>query len=282
MIAYLNEQFAPADSLFISPDDRGFLFADGVYEVILLVKQALFHLDDHLARLDGNLQALKIAAPKGLEEICRKLVDVNQPASDYSTLYIQVTRGAAPRNHRFPERSVQPTVYAKLSPITRAEAEISGCKVVLVDDIRWGRCDIKTTNLLANVLAVQQAADAGADEAVFVREGSITEGAHTNFAAVFDGALYTHPLDHRILPGITRGIVMGLCQELGIPVREEAIRSADLSTAAECMLFGTTKIITPVIQVDEAPIADGRPGRITQVLQQSFEQLLLKTAEDER
>ncbi|HJN50610.1 MAG: aminotransferase class IV [Pseudomonadales bacterium] len=281
MIAYLNDQFLSLDSLSISPDDRGFLFADGVYEVVLLVKQVPFHLDDHLARLDRNLQAIQIAAPEGLQSICGKLVELNQPASDFSTLYIQITRGVAPRNHRFPDQSVKPTVYAKLSPIARSEAEVTGAKVILTEDIRWGRCDIKTTNLLANVMAVEQAKNAGADEAVFVRDGLITEGAHTNFAAVFDGTLYTHPLDHQILPGITRDIVMGLCRELGFAVRETAVSAEDLAAAEECMLFGTTKIITPVVQVDDRLIANGKPGRITRTLQQSFQQLL-ERVEDRR
>ena len=281
MIAYLNDQFLSLDSLSISPDDRGFLFADGVYEVVLLVKQVPFHLDDHLARLDRNLQAIQIAAPEGLQSICGKLVELNQPASDFSTLYIQITRGVAPRNHRFPDQSVKPTVYAKLSPIARSEAEVTGAKVILTEDIRWGRCDIKTTNLLANVMAVEQAKNAGADEAVFVRDGLITEGAHTNFAAVFDGTLYTHPLDHKILPGITRDIVMGLCRELGFAVRETAVSAEDMAAAEECMLFGTTKIITPVVQVDDRLIANGKPGRITRTLQQSFQQLL-ERVEDRR
>lgn len=280
MIAYLNGRFLPADKLYISPDDRGFLFADGVYEVVLLVGQVPFHLKDHLARLDRNLKALKITPVEDLPSICRKLVKVNQPESDYSTLYLQITRGVAPRSHRFPDQSVAPTVYAKLSPITRSEAEIKGARIILTEDIRWGRCDIKTTNLLANVMAVQQAMDVAADEAVFVRQGLITEGAHTSFAAVFDGILTTHPLNHHILPGITRAIALRLSEELGIPVRETAILQEDLNKAEECMLFGTTKIITPVVQVDDYAIAAGAPGRITQALQQSFQQLLTCCEDD--
>lgn len=280
MIAYLNDQYLADDSVSISPDDRGFLFADGVYEVVLLVGQVPFHLDDHLARLQRNLQAINITPPQGLHAICRKLVDINQPETDFSTLYLQITRGVAPRNHRFPEGSLAPTVYAKLSPMSRSEAEVKGAKVIMVEDIRWGRCDIKTTNLLANVMAVQQAEDAGADEAIFIRKGLITEGAHTTFAAVFDGTVYTHPLNHQILPGITRGIVIRLCEELSIPVRETAILSEDVTMAEECMLFGTTTMITPVVRVDDRIIAAGNPGRITRALQQSFRQLLRSTLED--
>ena len=274
MIAYLNDRFLPVDSLSISPDDRGFQFADGVYEVVLLVGQVPFHLDDHLNRLQRNLGEIQIAVPKGLQQICRKLVELNQPQSDYSTLYMQITRGVAPRNHRFPDRSVAPTVYATLSPISRSDSESKGARVILAADVRWGRCDIKTTNLLANVMAVQQARESGAEEAVFVRDGLITEGAHTSFAAVFDGTLYTHPLGHQILPGITRAIVLRLSDELGIPVRETAVKSSDLDAADECMLLGTTKIVTPVVQVDDRMIAAGVPGRITRLLQQSFQQLL--------
>ena len=274
MIAYLNDRFLPVDSLSISPDDRGFQFADGVYEVVLLVGQVPFHLDDHLNRLQRNLGEIQIAVPKGLQQICQKLVELNQPQSDYSTLYMQITRGVAPRNHRFPDRSVAPTVYAKLSPISRSDSESKGARVILAADVRWGRCDIKTTNLLANVMAVQQARESGAEEAVFVRDGLITEGAHTSFAAVFDGTLYTHPLSHQILPGITRAIVLHLSEELGIPVRETAVKSSDLDAADECMLLGTTKIVTPVVQVDDRMIAAGVPGRITRLLQQSFQQLL--------
>jgi len=279
MIAYLNNQFLPVEKLCISPDDRGFLFADGVYEVILLIKQVPFHLDDHLTRLERNLKAIKISAPQDLHDICLKLVDINQPQSDYSMLYLQVTRGVAPRNHSFPDQSVAATVYAKLSPVERSENESTGARVTLVEDDRWGHCDIKTTNLLANVMAVQKAKDAGTDEAVFVRDGLITEGAHTSFAAVFDGTLYTHPLDHQILPGITRDIVLGLSAELSIPVQETAVSTKDLPDAEECMLFGTTKIITPVVQIDDQIIAAGTPGRITRMLQHGFQQLLQSTTE---
>ena len=166
-------------------------------------------------------------------------------------------------------------MYASASPFPPPEKEwANGVKVILVPDIRWTRCDIKSISLLPNVLASQQAMEAGAKEAVFVRDGAVTEGAHTSFAAVFSGVLTTYPLSHYILPGITRQAVIELCRKMDIPVREYPIQAEDLLMAEECMILGTTTEVMPVIQVDEQKVGDGKPGPVTRRLQAGLRELI--------
>ena len=164
-----------------------------------------------------------------------------------------------------------PTVYVTARAFTPPDALLAnGAKIILVPDTRWGRCDIKSLNLLPNVLASQQAQEAGAYDAVFVRDGAALEGSHTSFAAVFDGTLVTHPLTPHILPGVTREVVLDLCRELGIPTREAPIEAATLRDADELMLLGTTTEVMPVVQVDDWTVRDGRPGEITRRLQKAL------------
>ncbi len=176
----------------------------------------------------------------------------------------------------FPKADVCPTVYATARAFAPPDALLTrGAGVILVPDTRWARCDIKSVNLLPNVLASQQAQEAGAYDAVFVREGIVLEGAHTSFAAVFDGALVTHPLTPHILPGITRAVVLELCRELDIPSREAAIAADALHDADELMLLGTTTEVMPVIQVDDWSVCDGHPGPVTRRLQQALRQKMV-------
>jgi D-alanine transaminase len=277
MITYFNGQLLPKESVHISPDDRGFVFADGVYEVIHVYRGQLFATEQHLRRLANSLSEVRIAWPdiQRLPAIARELVKVNGLDQSDGLVYVQITRGVAPRLHPFPDESVPPTVYATASPVEPVpEHWERGIKVILVPDIRWGRCDIKSLALLSNVLAAQEAKERGADEAIFVRDGVITEGARTNVAAVVDGVLVTHPRDHRILPGITRNVVLELCQHLGIPVRESPLAVIDLPRVEELMILGTTKEVTPVVRVDEITIGDGLPGPIAQRLERAYRDLI--------
>ncbi len=280
MIAYFNGRFLPKQDVRISPDDRGFLFSDGAYEVICAYNGKLFKSEEHIKRMKRSLQELRIdgAETEKLKDIAERLIRENNFGDSDAKVYIQITRGVAPRNHAFPDQNVPPTIYASASAFhSPQEKWKDGVKIILVPDIRWTRCDIKSVGLLPNVLASQQAKESGAEEAVFVRDGSITEGAHTNFCAVFDGEIITAPKTNYILAGITREVVLDLCHELRIPVREFPIFERDLTEADECIILGTTTEVMPVVQVNGWKVGDGKPGPITKKLQQAFCELARDT-----
>jgi D-alanine transaminase len=277
MIVYFNDQFLPKEDVHISPDDRGFLFADGAYEVVRSYNGKLFRLPEHLQRLENSLRGLRITAPdsRKLQDAAVQLIQRNNLTLGDAALYVQVTRGVAPRKHAFPPSDTPPTVYASAAPfLASPEHAENGTRIILIPDIRWSRCDIKSVALLPNVLASQQAKENGAYEAVFVRDGVITEGSHSNFAAVFDGQLITHPKTNHILPGITREIALDLCHDLGLPTSELPIGEAKLREAHELLLLGTTTEIMPVVQVDGWQVGDGRPGPVTRTIQQAFRALV--------
>jgi D-alanine transaminase len=211
-----------------------------------------------------------------LAAIGEKLIAANRlEAGEYATLYIQITRGAASRKHPFPDEPVPPTVYVAASPGISQRAKMEkGVKIILVPDLRWTRCDIKSISLLPNVLANQQAKENNAEEAVFVRNGVITEGSHTNFFMIFDGQVLTHPLNNHILPGITRDIIQDLCEGLGVPFRDELVSENDLPQAEEMFLSGTSMEVTPVIQVDDWKVGKGAPGPVALRLQEAYKNML--------
>ena len=274
--AYYNGQFLQKQDVKISPDDRGFLLADGVYEVIVCYRGRFFRFNEHLQRMQRGLRELRIAFSEtdSLKKIADTLIEKNHLDAGTAKVYIQVTRGAAPRSHSFPNPSPSPTVYATAAPVHQSEeAWQNGVMVLLVPDIRWARCDIKSIGLLANTLAFQQAREAGRHEALFVRDGAVTEGAHSNFCAVYDGTLCTAPTNNYILAGITRRAILELCRELQIPIREFPIFEKDLPQADECMILGTTTEVTPVVKINDWIIGNGTPGPITKALQQAFQQL---------
>ncbi len=276
MIAYFNGRFIPKEDVKISPDDRGFLFADGAYEVIRSYGGKLFKIEEHLERIKRSLSELLISVPSliKLRDVAEQLIHRNNLENGDATLYIQVTRGVAPRKHEFPDKGISATVYVVASPFQPTiDNWENGTNIVIVPDIRWGRCDIKSVALLPNVLSSQLAKDKGAFEAIFVRDGTITEGSHTNFCAVFDGQLITHPANHRILAGITRKVVLNLCYQLNIPFRELPVLEKELRKASELMILGTTSEILPVVQVDGWMVGDGKPGPITAKLQQAYRKL---------
>jgi D-alanine transaminase len=277
MITYFNGEFLPKEAVRISPDDRGFLFADGAYEVIRAYQGNLFRPTAHLQRLENSLHGLRINGPdiNELQDAAVQLIEGNNLANGDAALYIQVTRGVAPRTHAFPPRDTPPTVYMSARRFHAAPERLEhGVRVILVPDSRWARCDIKSVALLPNVLASQQAKERGAYEAVFVRDGMVTEGSHANFAAVFDGHLVTHPKSSHILPGITREVVLELCEELDLPYRQSPISETGLREANELMLLGTTTEVMPVVQVDDWQVGNGQPGPVTRTLQHAFRQLV--------
>ncbi|MBN2104621.1 aminotransferase class IV [bacterium] len=276
MIVYYNGDYIEKKQVIISPDDRGFLFADGTYEVIRVYHHRIFRLDNHLQRLRRSLQEIEIdhMDVSFLRETGETLIQRNPEIARDAVMYIQITRGAAPRHHEFPDQ-IQPTVYAALSrcPVERNQI-VRGIKIILQPDQRWGRCDIKSIALLPNILAAEEARRQDAYEAVFVRDGIITEGTRTNIAAVFNGQVHTHPIGHHILGGITRDIVLELCGKMDIPVIEKPISEEQIMLADEVFLMGTTTEIGPVIQVNEIKIGEGSPGPVTKQLRKAFQGLI--------
>jgi len=263
----------PKDDVAISPDDRGFLFGDGVYEVMRSYDGKLFRPDEHLSRLQSSLATVRIPLgdAAGLKRIAVELLERNGLASSDATVLIQITRGVCPRMVAVPPRPLLPTVYVETSRLEPGSSDMGlGVSVITVPDVRWSRCDIKAIGLLPNVLARMQATEAGAAEAVFVRDGVLTEGTHTNVFAVLGGAVHTHPADNHILAGITRSTVLDLCRELRIPVSETSIPETRLPFIDELFLAATTTEVRPVVRVDGRPVANGRAGPVTLRLQAAF------------
>ena len=283
MLVYLNGKYIPRDQAFVSVDDRGFIYADGLYEVIRSYHGHLFLAAEHLQRLATGLNALRIRFddPPGLEKIAQRLLTENDLLTKSALVYIQITRGMAfPRRHAFPLPEVAPTVYVATNPLlNNPENAKHGIAVITVPDIRWGRCDLKSTNLLANVLANQQAVESGADEAIFVRDGIAVEGSRSSLFAVWEGTVYTHSHSEIMLPGITQQFVMQLCHEQGIPLAAKPIPVTRLRSAEELFITQTTGEILPVIQLDGQKVASGNPGPITRQLQQAFEQKIARLGE---
>jgi len=270
MTVYFNGQYKPKEEVRLSPDDRGFLFGDGVYEVICAYNGRQFKAVEHFERLMRSMVELRIQPPDmdALSRVPENLLRENGLESGWAVIYIQVTRGAAPRSHPFPDIETPVTVYAYAAPFVTPEKELEqGARVVTTPDNRWLRCDIKSVNLLPNVLAAQAAREKEAKDVLFIRDGAVTEGSYTSFGAVFAGKVVTHPESHYILPGITRSSVLELCSQLSIPVERYPVQAARLKDADECMLWGTTTQVMPVVQVDDMTIGNGKPGPITRKLQ---------------
>lgn len=271
-LVYFDGSVVDKDSVRISPDDRGFLLADGVYEVVRSYAGRLFRLDAHVARLATGLEAVRIGGidSAALADVIRELLRVNQLGDAHATVYLQVTRGAAPRIHAFPDPAPPPTVYAEARALVSRGDPARGVAVITVPDVRWARCDIKSIALLPNVLANQRAREAGAMEAIFVRDGYALEGTASSLFAVLDGEVRTAPRSNYILHGITRQVVLDLCARDGMAVRELPVRDDELALARELFLAGTTVEVMPIVRRDGAPVGDGRPGPITQRLQELF------------
>jgi len=272
-IVFLNGSFIPREKACISPDDRGFYFADGVYEVTKYYRGNAFRFSDHLLRLRHSISESRIGFGgfDSLEDQGNELIHRNRMEGQYAVIYLQITRGAAPRMHRFPGAATDPTVYMNvysMPPFIRQHSR--GIKVILRDDIRWHRCDIKSIMLLPNVLMIQEAAEQGAEECFFIRDGVFTECAHSNIFGIKGSTLYTHPDSHLILPGITKKVILQICGKAGIPVREEPIRADDFKNYDEFFISGTGNEVMPVIQLENSTVRDGRPGPVTRQIQQEF------------
>ncbi len=263
MEVYLDGRYLPLAEACIPVLDRGFLFGDGVYEVIPAYGGHPFRLQEHLQRLENSLRAIRMEPPlsrRQWEEILHRLLAAGGDTDQQ--LYLQVTRGAYERRlHALPE-TVQPTVFAMAQAMTPRDPELvaRGLAVITLEDIRWQRCDIKAITLLANILAQQQARDAGADEAILVRDGLATEGTATNFFMVRDGIIVTPPKSPRLLPGITRDLVLELAREAGLPCEEREIPAEALQQADELWVTSSTREVMPVTRLDGRPVGTGKPG----------------------
>lgn len=261
-IVYLNGQFLPIEQAHVSVLDRGFIFGDGVYEVIPVYSRHAFRLREHLSRLEHSLAGLRLAnpySPDEWEKLLHELITRN--ASEDQSLYLQITRGVAPRDHAFPENTA-PTVFMMSNPLTTPSSEQceKGVAAISASDIRWDRCDIKATALLANVLLRQLAVDAGAAETVLFRDGILTEGSASNIFAVEKGVILAPPKDNHVLPGITYDVVLELAAAHDIPVNIGYFDEARIRAADELWITSSTKELLAIITLDGKPIADGKPG----------------------
>jgi D-alanine transaminase len=264
-LANLNGVQMPLEDVKVSALDRGFLFGDAVYEVLRIYRGKPWLLEAHWQRFAASLQAVRIAGVD-LERVKRRMLDTIAAGHFEEALaYIQVTRGVAPRRHVFPP-DTPPTEFMYVQefsdPYVAKRRE--GVSVITQPDLRWQRCDIKSTNLLGNVLAMQAADEAGCIEALlYLPDGTLTEATHTSFFAVVDGALVMTPGGSAILPGITRQFLVGLAARASVPCREQILRRSDLPKVAELLLTGTTAEVLPIVRVDGCPVGAGRVGPIT-------------------
>ena len=272
-LAYLNNRFLPLSEAAISIDDRGFQFGDGVYEVVRTYRGRPFEMSAHLRRLEFSARSIQLSLPADLPNLNHVVEEGIRLAGFQETkVYIQLTRGVAPRDHAFPI-GLRPTLVMtfreihSLPPALRAE----GVRVITIEDPRWSRCDIKSLNLLGNVLARQRAVEAGAFESLLIRNGVVTEGSVSNVMAVRKGSLFTAPTGPTILAGVTRQYVLGMARDAGVLVREEALSVRDLCSSEEVFLTGTTIEVLPVVRIDEERIGGGTPGPTTLRLAGLFE-----------
>ncbi|ANJ66990.1 D-amino acid aminotransferase [Halothiobacillus diazotrophicus] len=275
---YFNGRWVAPEQAQVSVFDRGFLFGDGVYEVIPVFAGRSFGLMEHIDRLGRSLAAIDIREPLERHEwiaIIERLVR-DCPSPDVS-IYIQVTRGTAPkRDHAYPNPPVAATVLASASPMAALSETIrrEGARAITVPDLRWARCDIKSVNLLPNIMARQQAVAAGASEAILVRDGMALEGAASNLFAVIDGALHTAPLGPHILGGITRQKLLEMLRAQGqLAVVESAIPLDRLFDASEVFVTSSTRDLLPITRIDERPVGDGRIGPVWTTLNRDFQQM---------
>lgn len=270
-IYWYDNAFLPEEEVRISPHDRGYNFGDGIYEVFRVYGGNIFEAEAHFERLRLSAAGLKLALPWGMDGLRAVLIElVERNALQEGIVYLQITRGTAPRNHLFPTGAA-PVALAYTREVARpVQAMEQGITVVTLEDIRWLHCNYKTLNLLANVLAKQEAADCGAADAVLHRGGIVTESSASNVMIVKDGVLLTHPADNLILHGITRAVTLRLAQAVEIPSAERPFTLDELYAADEAFVTGTTVEITPIVAVDGRKVGSGEPGPITRRLQREF------------
>jgi D-alanine transaminase len=282
VIVYLNGRFLPREEAKISPEDRGFLFADAIYEVVRYGARRPYRLAEHLARMRHGLTELQIAVePAFFPQVAARLLEENGLGGEDALVYVQVSRGAAPRYHAFPPEGTAPTVFA-FARKTDPPPPPGGGRAILLPDERWGRCDVKTVMLLPNVLASQRAREANAIEAILVRDGIAWEGTKANLFALSGGVVRTAPRGPRILPGVTRGAALEAAASLGFPIEERPLAVEELFSADEVFLASTTLWTYSLVEIEGRRVGEGRPGpvaaRLREVLQAEFHGAAPRTA----
>jgi len=263
-LAYLNGKIMPIEKAFVPIEDRGYQFGDAVYEYIAAHSGKLFRMDDHLERLEQSMRALSFP-PVPRQTIVQAVTDLFAASQmERAGIYIQISRGVAPREHAFSNRKpVQIVMTAKSLPDAHPHAQ-NGAAVITLEDFRWSRCDIKTVQILPNTLAKQKAVDKGVYDAIFISEkGVIREATSSNVFIIKDGKAVTPPLTPNILPGITRKVIFEICKNETIPFEERSFTTPELYDADEVFLSGTVTEILPIVSIDEKPVADGKVGPLT-------------------
>lgn len=263
-LVYLNGNLLPLDEAHVSVLDRGFMLGDGAYELIPVYRRKPFRLAEHLSRLQHTLDGIRLPNPMTESqwgEVIARIVEAH-PA-DNQSIYLQVTRGAAPRDHAFP-KGVPPTVLVMSNPLKPADPQEMehGICAVTAPDIRWGRCDLKVISLLPNVLAKQKAVEAGCVECILFRDGVLTEGAASNIFVVINGVIHAPVKDHRMLPGITYDLVIELAQQEGLPVEVRDIVEAEVRSADELWLTSSSREVQAIVTLDGMPVGSGMPGPV--------------------
>lgn len=272
---YLNGEFLPLADAGISPLDRGFLYGDGVYEVIPVYSRRAFRIDEHLARLQSTLAGIQLGNPLTTDDwkaVIARLIEA-APWDDQS-IYLQVTRGADnKRDHAFPPANVPPTAFAFASPLvtTPADVRARGVAAITVPDLRWSRCDLKVISLLANVLARQQAVDQGCAEALLIRDGFMKEGAASNIFIVKDGLLLAPPKTQLMLPGITYDVILELAQQHQLPLEVREISETELRAADEVWMTSSTKEVLAITTLDGKAVGNGKPGPVGERMWQWYQ-----------
>lgn len=272
-LVYLNGEYLPLNEAKVSVLDRGFIFGDGVYEVIPAYGGKALRFEHHMQRLQNSLDAVRIRNPLSNEQ-WQKIIDklISEKGEEDQYVYMHITRGVALRDHRFPDE-ISPTVFVMSSILHTVDPELlkQGVHAVTLDDIRWQYCNIKAIALLPNILLRQQAVDKGAVEAILIRDGNMTEGAASNVFIVSDGIIKTPPKDQKLLPGITRDLVVELANTHKMPIEEVAISEKEFLTADEIWLTSSTKEILAVTKINEQQVGNGKPGVIWKDMYQKYQ-----------
>ncbi|HSO05644.1 MAG TPA: D-amino acid aminotransferase [Pelomicrobium sp.] len=280
---YLNGEFMPIEEARIPVLDRGFIFGDGVYELVPVYGRRPFRLVEHLARLENSLREIRLPNPYTRDEWARLVAEVvaRNPWDDQA-VYFQVTRGVAKRDHAFPA-GVAPTVFIMSNPLSTPSREAleHGVPAVTTADNRWGRCNIKSTSLLANVLLKQLAADAGASETILLRDGFLTEGSASNVFVARAGKLLAPPKTNLILPGITYDLVLELATAHGVPHEVRQVSEFELRSADEIMVTSSNREVQPITTLDGKPVGDGRPGPVFRRLHALYQEYKARLAQEE-
>jgi D-alanine transaminase len=273
-MVFLNGRFLPLEQATVPVLDRGFIFGDGVYELVPVYSRAPFRMDEHLARLERSLAAVRIANPYERDKWRSVILElVAQQPWDDQGVYLQVTRGVAKRDHAFPA-GVEPTVFAMSNPLVNPPAALveQGAAAVSAPDNRWLRCDIKSISLIGNVLLRQASADAGAAETILFRDGILTEASASNVFVAKNGLLLSPPKSNLILPGITYDVVVEIAQQLGLPLEFRDVREAEVRAADEVWVTSSSKEILAIVELDGRPVGEGKPGPLFKRAWQGYQE----------